>query len=212
MVDKTKVRIAAAVLALGAAVVQAVQAVPAQAVPAQAVPAQAVPAQAVPAQAVPAQAAALASRSFTLPEGAPTPGAGFLVKAAYRVVVGVQTYSCDAATLTWATASVPQALLKAYGAFKLIHHYEGPRWTALDGSTVLAAVTQRVPKDGTIPWLLLEVTKHENTKPGPELDDVAFISRVNTAGGVGPTGACEAGSTRSVRYGADYVFWAPASA
>jgi hypothetical protein len=195
MVDKTRVRIAAAVLALGAAVVQAVQAVPAQAAPS-----------------VPQAPAAPASRGFTLPEGAPNPGAGFVIKAAYRVVVGVQTYSCDAATGTWGTASVPEALLKAYGSFKLIHHYEGPRWTALDGSTVLAAATQRVPKDGTIAWLLLEVTKHENTKPGPELDNVAFISRVNTTGGVGPTGACEAGSTRSVRYGADYVFWAPASA
>jgi len=200
MVDKTRVRIAAAVLALGAAVVQAVQAVPAQAAPGQAAPA------------APQAPAAPASRSFTLPEGAPNPGAGFVIKAAYRVVVGVQTYSCDATTGTWGTASVPEALLKAYGSFKLIHHYEGPRWTALDGSTVLGAVKERVAKDGTIAWLLLEVTKHENTKPGPELDNVAFISRVNTTGGVGPTGACEAGSTRSVRYGADYVFWAPTSA
>lgn len=196
MADRARVRIAAAVLALGAAVVQAVQAVPAQAVPS------------VPAGTVPR---APASRGFTLPEGAPNPGAGFAIKAAYRVVVGVQTYSCDAATGAWGTASVPEALLKAYGSFKLIHHYQGPRWTALDGSTVLATATQRVPKDGTIPWLLLEVTKHENTKPGPELDDVAFISRVNTTGGVGPTGACETDSTRSVHYGADYVFWAPAS-
>ena len=55
MVDKTKVRIAAAVLALGAAVVQAVQAVPAQAVPAQPVPGQPSAALACPAPAPPVQ-------------------------------------------------------------------------------------------------------------------------------------------------------------
>ena len=88
------------------------------------------------------------------------PGPGFVVKSAYKVVFGVQTYSCVAnpdGTGTWSTpASVPEALLKAYGSLRLIHHFEGPRWRALDGSTVLGAVAQRVPKDGTIPWLLLE--------------------------------------------------------
>jgi len=167
-------------------------------------------------QAVPAQAAPATSSGgrFTLPEGAPNPGAGFRIKAAYKVVYGVQIYSCVTnadGTSTWSTpTSVPEALLRAYGSWRLIYHFEGPRWRALDGSTVVGAVRERVAKDGTIPWLLLGVTAHENSKPGLELDDVTHISRVNTTGGVGPTGACTPGDSRRVRYGADYVFWAPA--
>jgi hypothetical protein len=169
---------------------------------------------AVPAQAAPASPDSATGGRFTLPAGSPNPGAGFRIKVAYKVVYGVQIYSCVTnadGTSTWSTpASVPEALLKAYGSWRLIYHFEGPRWRALDGSTVVGAVRERVAKDGTIPWLLLEVTAHENSKPGLELDNVTHISRVNTSGGVGPTGACEPGATRRVRYGADYVFWAPA--
>ena len=195
MVDrKAKRLVAAALLVVGVAAVQAVQA--------------------VAAQAAPAAPAAPAGRGFTLPAGSPNPGAGFVVKSAYKVVYGVQIYSCVAnpdGTNTWSTpASVPEAVLRAYGSWRLIYHFEGPRWRALDGSTIVGAVQQRVAKDGTIPWLLLGVTAHENSRPGLELDDVTHISRVNTSGGVGPTGACDPGATKRVRYGADYVFWAPA--
>jgi hypothetical protein len=194
MVDRKSKRLVAAVLlALGVAAVQAVQAVPAQAAPA---------------------APAAAGRGFTLPAGSPNPGAGFVVKSAYKVVYGVQIYSCVTnadGTNTWSTpTSVPEAVLRAYGSWRLIYHFGGPRWRALDGSTIVGAVAERVAKDGTIPWLLLNVTAHENSRPGLELDNVTHISRVNTSGGVGPTGACDAGATKRVRYGADYVFWAPA--
>lgn len=161
-----------------------------------------------PAQAAPAE------RGFTLPEGAPNPGAGFVMKSAYKVVLGFQIYSCVAnadGTNTWSTpTSVPEAALRAYRGGRWIHHFAGPRWQARDGSTVVASPTERVAKDGTIPWLLLEVTAHENSAPKLELDNVTHISRVNTTGGVGPTGTCQPGAKKHVRYGADYVFWAPA--
>jgi len=146
--------------------------------------------------------------SFTLPAGAPTPGAGFKIKNAYRVAAGVQEYACTDAG-TWGTASTPEALLIRYGSPRPMYHYAGPHWRALDGSITAGAVAQRVPKDGTIPWLLLTADFDENSS-GRELRDVTHISRVNTTGGVGPTGACTAGATQKVRYGADYVFWAPA--
>jgi hypothetical protein len=93
-----------------------------------------------------------------------------------------------------------------------IHHYAGPRWTSnQDGSTIVGVVDTRVPKEGTIPWLLLHVSAHENSAPGKELDKVAFISRINTSGGVGPTGACTPGTDadQAVPYHADYLFWVP---
>jgi hypothetical protein len=166
-------------------------------------------------EAIDATAGATAGSHFRLPAGAPTPGSGFRIGSAYRVTTGTQTYACTAnpdGSGAWATKSTPEAQLKRYGRpATTIHHYAGPRWESnVDHSIVVGAVDQPVPKDGTIPWLLLHVTAHENTTPG-ELDRVQFISRVNTTGGVGPTGACTPGTDapRSVAYTADYVFWVP---
>jgi hypothetical protein len=152
---------------------------------------------------------------FQLPAGAPTPGAGFGILSAYRVARGVQTYACTTnadGTSTWATASTPEAQLWRYGRPGRVHHYAGPRWTSeRDGSTIVGAVDVKVAQPNTIPWLLLHVTAHENSAAGKELDKVTFVSRVNTRGGVGPTGACTPGTERRVPYGADYVFWVPSA-
>jgi hypothetical protein len=145
---------------------------------------------------------------FVLPPGAPTPGEGFRILAAYRVKPGgTQTYTCTEAG-EFGTASIPDAVLKRYGGRSRIEHFAGPRWRAADGSTLLGAVVERVEQEGTIPWLLLSVT-HEVSPPGGKLNDVTHISRVNTTGGLRPTGACTPGETRAVPYGADYVFWVP---
>jgi len=164
-------------------------------------------------QAIDTTADATAAGRFRLPAGAPTPGTGVRVGSAYRVTTGTQTYACAAnpdGTGTWATKSTPEAQLKRYGRpATTIHHYAGPRWeSGVDHSIILGVVDQATPKDGTIPWLLLHVAAHENTTPG-ELDKVQFVSRLNTTGGVGPTGACTPGTDapRSVAYTADYVFW-----
>lgn len=146
--------------------------------------------------------------AFTLPEGTPKPTEPARVQSVYQVKTGTQTYTCTDAG-AWSTTSTPEAQLVQYRGWGRIHHYAGPRWTARDGSTVVGKVNTPVPQTGTIPWLLLDVTAHENSKPGKELDAVKWISRVNTTGGVAPTGACTAGETRAVPYGADYVFWVP---
>ncbi|TQS44750.1 DUF3455 domain-containing protein [Cryptosporangium phraense] len=148
---------------------------------------------------------------FTLPAGAPSPGAGFRIQAAYKVVRGTQTYTC-AADGTWGTAgSTPEAQLAQYGGYGRIHHYAGPRWTSLrDGSTLLGTVvadaTQQKPP--SIPWLLLTTAVEKGSK-WSDLGRVTNISRVNTTGGARPTGACTPGQTQAVPYGADYVFWVP---
>lgn len=171
----------------------------------------ATPAQAAPAAPAAPDASGVFGGNFTLPAGAPNPGAGFKIKGAYRVVAGVQEYACAAGT--WATASTPEALLLRYNSLRPMYHYAGPRWRALDGSITVGAIKDpakdRVPKEGTIPWLLLTATP-EKSKPGQELHNVTHISRVNTTGGVGPTGACTAGTSQKVSYGADYVFWTKA--
>ena len=154
-----------------------------------------------------AQAAPATSGTGHLPPGTPTPGQDYRVKFVYKVAQGVQTYTCEAGANgsgTWSAASVPEARLRAYGFRPPIRHFGGPRWQAKDGSTVLGAVAERVPKEGTIPWLLLTTTVEQ---PGRKLGNVTHISRVNTSGGLAPAGACTPGETASVPYGADYVFW-----
>jgi uncharacterized protein DUF3455 len=160
-------------------------------------------ASAAPAAAVDAAADPVAVAGIR-PADIPNPGPGFRVKFAYRVGQGVQTYTCDA-TGAWGAKSTPEATLYPYGFLPPVHHFAGPRWQARDGSTVVGAVARTVPKDGTIPWLLLDVTAHEGG--GRQLADVTHISRVRTRGGVVPTGSCTLGATRAVPYGADYVFW-----
>ncbi|WP_203898439.1 DUF3455 domain-containing protein [Virgisporangium aliadipatigenens] len=151
---------------------------------------------------------------FSLPAGAPTPGAGFKIHSAYKVVTGVQIYTCTTqadGTGAWSGSSTPDATLLRYGTPGRIKHGAGPRWTyTRDGSTLLGQLppAQSVPKEGTIAWLLLNVT-HESAGA---LDPVTHISRVRTSGGVKPTTACTPGVTKDarVRYGADYVFWTAA--
>ena len=67
----------------------------------------------------------------------------------------MQIYDCVAnpdGTGTWSTPrSTPAALLRAYGRGGYIHHFGGPRWQARDGSTLVGAVAESVPQDGTIP-------------------------------------------------------------
>ena len=62
---------------------------------------------------------------------------------------------------------------------------------------------------GAIPWLLLQV---EGAKDGPTggaaLSKTTYIQRINTTGGVSPTGACVVGDRAFVPYTADYVFYA----
>jgi hypothetical protein len=74
----------------------------------------------------------------------------------------------------------------------------------VDGSSVTAAAAANSPVPDSIPQLLLKSTG--NRGPG-QLGAVTYIQRLNTTGGVSPTGACTDGATSSVRYTADYAFW-----
>jgi hypothetical protein len=143
--------------------------------------------------------------TFDLPPGAPSPGPGFEIQSAYYVKTGTQTYVCTDEGV-FSTTSTPGAILKRFFGPGRIKHFAGPRWKARDGSTVLGTVVDRVDQEGTIPWLLLTVT-HEASPPHGELNPVTHISRVNTTGGLRPTGTCTPGETRAVPYTADYVFW-----
>ena len=120
---------------------------------------------------------------------------------------GVQIYVCSVkgAATEWSFKAPEAELVDAQGR-PFAKHYAGPTWQAPDGSKIVGKVlaTEPAPKAGAIPWLLLST---ESLGSGV-LAGARFVQRVNTSGGVGPTGTCPtAGTERRVDYTADYIFY-----
>jgi hypothetical protein len=120
---------------------------------------------------------------------------------------GVQIYVCGvkAGANEWGFKAPEAELFDAEGR-PFAKHYAGPTWEATDGSKVVGKVlaSEGAPKVGAIPWLLLSA---ESSGSGI-LGGTRFVQRVNTSGGIGPSGACPtAGAERRVAYTADYVFY-----
>jgi hypothetical protein len=126
---------------------------------------------------------------------------------------GVQIYECRAKAgatgAEWAFVGPEAELLDASGA-PVGKHYAGPHWEDRDGSKIVGTVKARAdaPAAGAVPWLLLTT---RSVGGSGRLAKVTSIQRVNTVGGVAPTGGCDAGTLgRSARvpYTADYVLFA----
>jgi hypothetical protein len=120
---------------------------------------------------------------------------------------GVQIYVCrvKGAATEWSFKAPEAELVNAQGR-PFARHYAGPTWEARDGSKIVgtALAAEPPPKEGAIPWLLLST----KSSASGVLAGVRFVQRVNTSGGVGPTGACPtAGTEQRVDYMADYIFY-----
>jgi hypothetical protein len=167
--------------------------------------------------AVAALAAACASPQPYVPAPAipdklqPAANEALAIVAAAR---GVQIYACrakaDGSGYEWAFVAPEADLFDARGQ-RIGHHFAGPRWESNDGSRIVGTTRERAdaPAAGAIPWLLLDAK--------PEGAAGAFsaytrVQRVNTVGGVAPSGGCDAstaGTTARMDYLADYRFFAP---
>jgi hypothetical protein len=139
------------------------------------------------------------------------------VPAGHRLVLsalgrGVQIYDCPAGV--WVFREPAAAILR--GERTVAVHYAGPTWQSVkDGSKVVArpepqfrVVVQAPHPERDIPWLRLETI---GTGPGL-FGQVVYVQRLETRGGVAPTGTCAAGASVAVPYTATYNFWAPANA
>lgn len=120
---------------------------------------------------------------------------------------GVQIYVCrvKAGANEWEFKAPDAELVDKQGK-PFAKHYAGPTWEAPDGSKAVGTVLESnpAPKAGGIPWLLLS-TKSSGSGV---LAVTRFVQRVNTSGGVGPTGPCPTeGAERRVDYTADYIFY-----
>lgn len=120
---------------------------------------------------------------------------------------GVQIYVCTAhdTALEW-ILKAPEAELTDANGVTFAKHYAGPTWEAADGSKAIGKVMQAVPAPGAgaVPWLLLSATSSGTGV----LSGTRFVQRIDTVGGVAPSGACPVpGTEQRVPYSAEYVFY-----
>lgn len=125
--------------------------------------------------------------------------------------VGIQRYQCTALDGGYRWKFIePEAQLLDRNDRPTGHHGAGPTWRALDGSEVTAAKRAEATLDPeSIPWLLLEATGHQAKGL---LDDITYIQRVKTEGGLPPDAPCteaNSGETNDVPYRALYRFYSP---
>lgn len=160
-------------------------------------------------------AAPLAQAAFdqtSLPEAVKVP-AGHKVTME-TVGVGEITYECrakkDAADqFEWVFVGPDAKLLDRGG--KQVGKYYGPpaTWESNDGSKLTA--TQLAVAPGGMGNIPLQLVKANPAMGMGAMQGVAYIQRVDTKGGVAPAMACAAGNAgqkQTVKYQADYIFWA----
>jgi hypothetical protein len=129
--------------------------------------------------------------------------------AFYYDAVGVQIYDCNATATGYGWVfRAPEATLYGHKGIPAGTHYAGPTWRANDGSTVVGAKLADYAADpSAIPWVLLGAVSHAGQG---RMTDVAFIQRLETAGGKAPATGCDAnhvGETARVDYTATYYFY-----
>ena len=141
-----------------------------------------------------------------LPESIRVDETQFKIVASLRGV-GKQVYDCSTGGAY--TFREPVAGLVTSRGIPAAIHGKGPFWADFDGSHVDGSAAVPAPSpDPTknVPWLKLVGTPTPNTTG--VFSNVAFIQRIDTRGGVAPTGTCTAPNTAAVDYTANYVFWA----
>ena len=123
---------------------------------------------------------------------------------------GVQIYECQQNSdgYRWKFVA-PAATLSDSTGHEMGRHFEGPTWAARDGSTIVGAVLSQAasPDAHSIPWLLLRVTSQHGSGI---FNNVAFVRRIDTEGGVAPAEGCDAAHAREqarVPYTSRYLFY-----
>lgn len=128
------------------------------------------------------------------------------------IAKGVQIYDCVAeggGAPAW-KLHAPRADLFDESGAQIGNHFggvdknlpPGPYWELKDGSRVHAGKPANAPNPGSIPLLRLEA----DTGTGV-FSKASFVHRLETTGGVAPTGACTTGKQTEVPYTAKYYFY-----
>jgi hypothetical protein len=147
------------------------------------------------------------SQPVAAPNGIP---AALQVPAGFRTSAvllgkGVQVYTCTNGA--W-TLLEPAATLYSGGKAVGLHS-RGPEWiSTVDGSAVNATAVASVPQPTAVAELLLKATANRGTGT---FGKVAYVQRLDTKGGLAPTGTCASTDQLAVPYSATYVFYTPAA-
>ena len=130
--------------------------------------------------------------------------------------VGVLNYECrrnpaSTGPASWTLASPKADLIDRTG--KTVGNYSGPPalWTHMDGSTVVGSQLAVSPALGATN-LSNQLSKGVAGKNVGAMQDVAYIQRINTKGGLDFSKACgeaDVGDKMALPYQADYIFWKP---
>jgi len=148
-----------------------------------------------------------------LPEAIRVDEKAFKIVATFRGE-GVQVYrTCNGDKFV----AEPVATLQELRSKNIVGiHGAGPFWASLDGSKVtrdpdltkpVAAARPEKIAPSDVDWLRVPVVS--SPVPRGIFNNVAFVQRVDTKGGL-PSGSCSASALPvSVRYSTNYVFWAP---
>ncbi|WP_306321093.1 MULTISPECIES: CHRD domain-containing protein [unclassified Streptomyces] len=125
------------------------------------------------------------------------------------VVRGRQIYECKTDPAT-GKAAFAQRDVRAVLAGHIRHSFTAPgsgvpQWVAPDRSAVTGAVVSRTP-NGADNIAELDLKATQSGKPRGLLAHTTEILRLNTVGGVAPSGSCDLGKVVGVPYKADYVF------
>jgi hypothetical protein len=161
---------------------------------------------------IPLPVAASAGQPPMVPEAIAVPPGSVLLFSSHAR--GMQIYECQNGQ--WAFRAPRALLFDPQSHQPTAIHYggidrgltPGPWWESVDdGSRIRGgkAVSAPSPNPDSIPLLRLEVLERQGTGV---FTPASYIQRLNTTGGVGPTGACETGEQRRVVYTADYYFYA----
>lgn len=147
-----------------------------------------------------------------LPEAVRVPAGHRL--SLYTNASGEITYECRdkkdmAGQYEWAFVA-PVATLVSTDGKTVGKYYGGPTWEAMDGSKVTGKQVAVSPAPaGNIP---LQLVKANPAMGMGAMQDVSYIQRLQTRGGVAPAMACDAqqkGQRQQVPYQADYAFYKP---
>lgn len=147
----------------------------------------------------------------TLPQAVMVP-AGHVVALETRAS-GVLNYECrptPSGPYGWVLMSPKANLLDRTG--KDVVAYSGPpaRWTHIDGSSIVGNQVS-VASNGEYN-LPLQLSRAEPSTGSGALQNISFIQRIKTKGGVEKTMPCgdlTAGKKVTLPYQADYIFWRP---
>jgi hypothetical protein len=120
---------------------------------------------------------------------------------------GVQTYTCTDGA--WKFLEPAATLWNKHDAWKktVALHSRGPVWVStVDGSAVNATVVASLARKGAVPELLLKASA---TRGDGVFGKVSYVQRLQTEGGLAPTGTCTGTAQIGVPYSATYMFYAP---